>query len=451
MSSEHYDAVVIGAGFAGVTAARELQQAGRSVVVLEGRDRVGGRTWYKDEALPGRTLEMGGTWVHWFQPHVWAEITRYGLELVESLGSSAPQRVVSVAGGSRSSRAFDEMWPELKALMERFGEASRQVLERPYDPRFRHEELAAVDGLSVQDRIDQLDDLSDEQRDLLNGVWSLCCSGVCRDSGYATMLRWFALSGWDVDLMFDAIARYKVSTGTRSLIEAIAADAGAEIRLSTPVASIEQADGGVVVTDRAGDVVHASCAIVTAPLNTLGAIEFLPQLSDGKREAIRHGQASQGSKVWIEVRGELPEAFFALAPDDHPVNYVHTEEILPDGQLFVGFGPDGAALDVEDVGQVQQAVTRLLGDGVEVVQTAGHDWLDDEFSQGTWPVFRPGQTSGILADLQEPEGAVFLAGSETANGWNGFIDGAIESGLTVARRVMQDIQPAVPTAEPATA
>ena len=73
-----------------MTAARELQHAGRSVVVLEGRDRLGGRTWYKDDALPGRTLELGGTAVHWFQPHVWTELTRYRLELVESLGTSAP-------------------------------------------------------------------------------------------------------------------------------------------------------------------------------------------------------------------------------------------------------------------------------------------------------------------------------------------------------------------------
>lgn len=57
------DVVVVGAGFAGLVGARELTGAGRDVVVLEGRDRLGGRTWHKPDALGGRTLELGGTWV----------------------------------------------------------------------------------------------------------------------------------------------------------------------------------------------------------------------------------------------------------------------------------------------------------------------------------------------------------------------------------------------------
>lgn len=59
-----YDVVVIGAGFAGVTAARELTQAGRSVLILEARDRLGGRTHYQDVPALERSVEMGGTWVH---------------------------------------------------------------------------------------------------------------------------------------------------------------------------------------------------------------------------------------------------------------------------------------------------------------------------------------------------------------------------------------------------
>ena len=64
------DVVVIGAGFAGLVAARELGRAGLDVIVLEARDRVGGRTW-TDRRL-GHDLELGGTWMHWVQPHAWA-------------------------------------------------------------------------------------------------------------------------------------------------------------------------------------------------------------------------------------------------------------------------------------------------------------------------------------------------------------------------------------------
>src|SRR5690348_6451826 len=76
------DVVVIGAGFAGLVAARELGRAGLGVLVLEARDRVGGRTW-TDRRL-GHDLELGGTWVHWVQPHTWAEMTRYGREITRS-------------------------------------------------------------------------------------------------------------------------------------------------------------------------------------------------------------------------------------------------------------------------------------------------------------------------------------------------------------------------------
>ena len=75
------DVAVVGGGLAGLTAARELGRRGRSVVLLEGRDRLGGRAWVSSFA--GVDVEMGGAFVHWSQPHLWAEVTRYGLGIVE--------------------------------------------------------------------------------------------------------------------------------------------------------------------------------------------------------------------------------------------------------------------------------------------------------------------------------------------------------------------------------
>ncbi len=68
--------------------------------------------------------------------------------------------------------------------------------------------------------------------------------------------------------------------------------------------------------------------------------------------------------------------------------------------------------------------------GYELLDATAHDWLADEFSQGTWAIHRPGWYGDRHAAMRRAEGRVLLAGSDIANGWAGFIDGAIESGLT---------------------
>ena len=98
------DVVVIGAGFAGLVAARELGRAGLDVLVLEARDRVGGRTW-TDRRL-GHDLELGGTWVHWVQPHAWAEMTRYGREITRS--PAAGRAYWHGAGGAPRAGTLEE-------------------------------------------------------------------------------------------------------------------------------------------------------------------------------------------------------------------------------------------------------------------------------------------------------------------------------------------------------
>jgi pseudooxynicotine oxidase len=432
MLEASYDTIVCGGGFAGVTAARELSRAGQSVLLLEARDRLGGRTWYKHDETHDRSLELGGTWVHWTQPHVFAEITRYRLDLIESLGAAAPERLIFRSDDKLRNVPWEDAFPILEDAIYRFCADARDVLPRPYE--LPPAAAVEIDLQSVQARLDQVD-VSREQRDLLSALWSVFSSAHCSESGVIVMLHWFALSLFDVPTLFDATTRYKFKSGTRSLVDAIADDGDAEIRLSHPVGAIEQDDATVTVRCRSDETFAARAVVVTAPLNTLGAIEFRPALANAKQDFIAEGQASRGSKLWLRVRGDLPQPLLALGPDNETIQYAHTEEIFDDGQFLVAFGNDGAAIDVTSVEEAAPAVRRLLGDDVQLIATSGHDWLGDEFTRGTWPVLRPNQTTRYLQEIQRPEGRVFFAGSETATGWNGFIDGAIESGLRVARDV----------------
>jgi pseudooxynicotine oxidase len=412
------DAIVVGGGFAGATAARELSRAGCRVVLLEARDRLGGRTW--TSSFAGQQVEMGGTWVHWHQPHVWAELTRYGLELAES--PSAP--VVRSAEGEH----------DVVELFAALGEANRRVcydaqavLPRPHDPLSG--DVAAIDGMSIADRIDQAA-LDEPEASWLASLWETSGSAYLDEVGLAAALRWFALAGFSYELMIDCVSRFKIARGTRALVEAIAGDGGAEIRLESPVAAVEHDGRRVAVSLRGGGTVEASVAVVALPLNVLGSIEFDPPLSEGKREAAAAGQASHGIKIWVRARGELGRA--AIAAPGTAINYMQPEYRVEGDTLLVGFGPDSALLDPGDEAAVLAAAARLYPDA-DLVAAHGHDWVADEFARGTWSMYRPGQLTGSLRELQRPEGRVVFAGSDVANGWNGFVDGAIESGLWASR------------------
>ena len=100
--------------------------------------------------------------------------------------------------------------------------------------------------------------------------------------------------------------------------------------------------------------------------------------------------------------------------------------------MLIGFGRDASESDATDIARVQRDMDAIMP-GFEVVDVTAHDWLADEFANGTWAIHRPGWYTTYHREMQRPEGRVVLAGSDFANGWSGFIDGAIESGLRTGK------------------
>src|SRR5256885_4824319 len=209
------DVIVIGAGFAGLVAARELGRAGLDVLVLEARDRVGGRTW-TDRRL-GHDLELGGTWVHWVQPHTWAEMTRYGRQVTRS--PAVEEAYWLGAGGAPRAGTLDEFMALIADGQQAIVDDVRAAIPRGIDPTAG--EIGGLDALSIQDRFDALG-LGDEARSANEAVWAGHVNARLDQVGLSSALRWVAAAGGHWQLMPEASATYRGGGGLSGVTAAVA-------------------------------------------------------------------------------------------------------------------------------------------------------------------------------------------------------------------------------------
>jgi phytoene dehydrogenase-like protein len=418
---ETYDVAIVGGGLAGLTAARELSLRDRRAILLEARDRLGGRTWVG--SFDGVKIELGGAFVHWTQPHVWAELTRYGLGV-----DPVPEPEQAFALGSGGAVALDqrgvEAFPE---AIRRYCEVGIPSLAGPMGGPIG-DDLSELDRLSNRDRLEMLD-LPEPQRDFLDALAAGLCSSPNDRSGFLGVAVTYALAGFDPSTLAEANGRWTIRGGTRALVDAIATDTTASLRLGEPVESIEQDADGVDL--RTSDsALRARTAIVALPVNALGAIRFAPELSERKREAAKVGLVGQGAKLFAKLAPGYPSTS-AHAPDRHPVTFVETAAATPDGgQVVVAFAHTAEGLF--DDHAAAAPIERMLP-GARVEELGGHDWTTDPFARETWAVYGPGTWTRWSGELDRTEGRVAFAGGDIARGWSGYIDGAIETGLRCAR------------------
>ncbi|MEU1866231.1 flavin monoamine oxidase family protein [Streptomyces gardneri] len=423
-----YDVIVVGAGFAGAAAARELRSRGLQVLVLEARNRVGGRV-YTDSYL-GRKIELGGQWIHPAQTFAVEELNRYNIPLVTEI---QPEVAIYPTASGPTTFAPDVVFGRLGEMLAQLFEGSRQYFERPRDPLFRADLLRSVDPLSLHDRISQLN-LSAQDAGWLSSQVAGFAGGSSRDGALTSLAQWWAHTGWNADGWFSLMSQRVGLNGMSGLVRAMLYEEPLTIKLGTPVTAIADTGSGVSVVTANRGTFRASHVVVAVPTNVWKDITFAPGLPKVHADAAVEGIGVRRTvKLWMQVKGVSPLTLCQGYEGQRIESLFPTAKLSDGSHLMIGFAFD-PTFDPTSLSQVQAAVREYLPTA-QVVSVRSHDWGTDPYARGAQALRRPGQLLRQLPDIQRPYGRIAFAGGDLASVWNGFVDGAIESGRAAAQVV----------------
>jgi monoamine oxidase len=441
------DVVVVGAGLAGLAAARGLRATGCQVVVLEARDRVGGRT-LNEPIGDGKVVEIGAQWVGPTQDRVLRLIGELGLETFPTYmeGESVFER------GGRLSRYSGTIprvnlvgLAEVGLLLRRLNRMARQV---PPEAPWRASKAAEWDSQTFatwMHRNVRTGVARDALRLAIIGVWA----AEPRDVSLLHVLFYIRSAG-SIEMLTDAeggAQQDRVVGGTQLISLRMADELGPEaVELSTPVRAIRHGEDGVeIASDRLA--VRARRAIVAIPPTLAGRIAYdppLPARRDGLSQRMAQGSVIKCMAVYERPFWRERGLSGMVTSVSGPVS-VGFDNSPPDGSpgVLLGFLEGAAARVHADLPPqerrrvVAECFGRIFGpEAARPIDYVDRAWGADEWSRGCYGGFMPpGAWSDYGPALREPVGRVHWAGAETARVWNGYMDGAVGSGEDAAREV----------------
>jgi monoamine oxidase len=412
----HYDALIIGAGAAGLAALRELHGAGLRAACLEALDRIGGRIWTLHDPLSSAAIELGAEFVHGRPPEIFDLIAEAGLPVIE--------RVHEIHRPEDSKIEPDDggMWRLLSAMEEAAARGPDRsfadfAAQAPFDERAKRAATGYVEGFNAA-------------RAEIVGIHSLAQDAKAADAiegGRAFHL----LRG------YDSVARALVPPG-------------AALRLNTIAERIAWKPGEATVhirsaADGSKDALTVNRLIVTVSLGVLqeGAIQFDPEPVEAMEGArsLAFGQAMR-----VTLRFERRPVFFrsGFLLSDEPVFPTWWSAAPEDAPLITGWsaGPKADALlgksREEIIGRAVESLRRIAGDQVPPVAAAYfHDWHADPFFRGAYSYVPAGELPARAALAQPVDATLYFAGeAANASGHAATVHGAIESGRRAAQNVI---------------
>jgi putrescine oxidase len=451
------DVVVVGAGPSGLTAAHELRKAGRTVAVLEARDRVGGRTW--TEQMGGATIEIGGQWISPDQTALYSLVDELGLETFERYRDGAS---VYVAADGTRTLFTGEDFPlaettvaQMRSLVAAIDEV---VAEIDPDAPWAHPRAAELDRISFHDWLRTLS--SDEAA--CTNVAPFIAGGMLTKPAYAfsalQALLMAASAGSFSHLVDEDFILDRRIVGTMQGVSLALADGlGDDVLLSNPVLRLEWSDEGVVA--HGADVtVRARKAVLAVPPNLYSRISYDPPMP--RRQHVTHQHQSMGLVIKVHAVYETPFwreeglSGTGFAPE-RPLSEVYDNTYVGESTgTLVGFISDVHAdamfaLPAEErKAAVLQNLAAFLGDkALDPVVYYESDFASEEWTRGAYATsYDLGGLHRFGPDQHDNVGPIYFSSSDLAGEGYQHVDGAVRMGRRTAARIVAALDGTEPDA-----
>jgi monoamine oxidase len=443
------DLVVVGAGLAGLSAARTAAAAGASVVVVEARDRVGGRT-LNEEIGDGRVVEVGGQWIGPTQDRLAALASELGVDTFPTFGDG--ENVIEYGGRLRRYRGtIPRINPVILLDVERAQRRLNRLARRvPLDAPWEAPNAAALDGQTAATWMRR--NLATKAGRMLlelgiEAVWA----AQPEDMSLLHVLFYIHSAG-SLELLFDTeggAQQDRFVGGSQRISILMAQELGREnVLLDAPVRKIARADHGVTVTADSATV-RARRAIVALAPTLAGRIAYdpaLPGFRDQLTQRMPLGTVAKCMAIYDEPFWRAEGLSGQATSDAGPVRLTF-DNSPPDGSpgVLLGFLEGRQARELgrlradERRTAVVDSFARLFGPRAARPRSyVERLWADEEWSRGCYGCHMPtGAWTNYGPALRDPIGPLHWAGAEYATVWNGYMDGAVRSGEETARAALE--------------
>ncbi|RMF11632.1 MAG: FAD-dependent oxidoreductase [Candidatus Dadabacteria bacterium] len=439
-----FDAVIIGGGISGLVAAWRLQQAGRRVVVCEARPRVGGRT-VNLQIAGGEPIEGGGEWIGPQQDAIIALNEELGLKTFPAFYDG--DTTYDVLGRVSRGLIPDIGVGDAAGFARVAWKLNRLATAIPRGSSWQAADAAALDRLTLADWLNQ-----QNANPFTHAIFRLATRAIL--AGYPErisllwFLHYFGAGGGLLPLMLNdgGAQDQRFEGGSQVLSLTLAERLGSALHLATPVRAIRQrTDHADIVTARG--TLRARRVVIAMMPSDIGRIAVEPGWSRARAELIRR---------WT-LLPRLPIVKCALAYSrpfwrDKGLNGAMQSDRAPIQLIFDNSPADGSAgvlscfLSIAEAPELAdrrtrperlaREVARYFGpEGLEPIDYVEKDWAADPWSTSCLSPLVPGVISEFGPTLRKPEGRIHFAGTETAEAWCGFMDGAVRAGERAAREV----------------